>query len=119
MEIQAGVFWSSGLLDRWESRTGYNPVKYLPFLFQQSNSYRAEYPPYNKTFLLGNSSEENTYLQDYRETLSEGYAEYLLAYEAWAQSLGLEHSAEVSYHVPVDMVRTISYGHVFGLEPLN
>jgi hypothetical protein len=72
MEIQSGVFWSSGLLDRWESRTGYSPVKYLPFLFQQSNPYRAAYLSYNKTFLLGNSSGENTYLQDYRETLSEG-----------------------------------------------
>ena len=107
MEQLAGVFWGTGLLERWESNRGYSPVKYLPFLFQQSSSYRAEYPPYDKTFILGDSGDpsELKYLQDYRQTMTEGYMEYLGTLETWMQTMGLGHTTEVAYHMPLDMVR--------------
>lgn len=105
MEMLSGVFWGTGLLERWVANRGYSPVKYLPFLFQQSSSYRAEFPPYDKTYVLGDGDpSEGKYLQDYRQTMTEGYLDYLGAFEDWMQTLGMNHSAEVSYHMPVDMV---------------
>jgi hypothetical protein len=107
MEIQASLFWTPDLIDRFTVGRGYNPVKYLPLLFHPSNSFHSNSAPYNTTFYLDGSenSGQSKYLQDYRLTLNEGYMEYLKAYELWAQSLRVSHSCQVAYNMPVDMVR--------------
>jgi len=106
MEIQAALYWSLGFLDRFKASRGYNPVKVLPLLFHKSTSFASNQAPYNTTFYLGGlgDSGQNQYLQDYRLTLNEGYMEYLEILEAWAASLGLFHSCQVAYNIPVDMV---------------
>lgn len=107
MEIQAALYWTPNFLGRFEVARKYNPVKYLPLLFQKSTSFVASPgAPYNTTFYLDESekSGQSKYLQDYRLTLNEGYREYLAALETWAQSLGISHSCQVAYNMPVDMV---------------
>jgi len=106
MEIQAALYWSESLLERFEANRGYSPIKYLPFLFDKSTSFGSHAAPYDTTYLLVGSSDngQNQYLQDYRTTLNEGYIEYLQTLEAWARSIGLSHSCQVAYNVPVDMV---------------
>lgn len=106
MEIQASLYWSSNFLERFTNNRGYSPLKYLPLLFHQSTSFNSRSAPYNTTFYLegyGDTAQDK-YLQDYRLTLSEGYMEYLQTYETWAQSLGLSHSCQVGYNLPLDMV---------------
>ncbi|KAM5365409.1 hypothetical protein ACJZ2D_011007 [Fusarium nematophilum] len=105
MEISAGLFWSEDLLERFKKRNAYSPIRYLPILFNATHSYRREYPPYDETFVLSGDEfpEDNGYLQDYRDALTNGYKEYLAALEDWAQTLGLTHSAQPAYHLPLDM----------------
>ncbi|CAI4219795.1 unnamed protein product [Parascedosporium putredinis] len=74
MEMSSALWWSHGFLERFEANRGYSPRKYLPLLFHQSNTLRAQYRPYNTTYLLGSTDHgQHKALQDYRLTLSEGY----------------------------------------------
>lgn len=108
MEMQAALWWTPEFVDRFEKGRGYSPIKYLPLMFHQSNAFTMNSPPYNTTYDLGSdASDQSFFIQDYRTTLNEGYLEYLGTYEAWAQSLGLSHSCQVAYNLPLDMVRLI------------
>jgi hypothetical protein len=106
MEIQASLYWSPGFPDRFKSKHGYNVIKYLPLLFHKSTSFTAAQAPYNTTFYLDGTPDDgqSKYLQDYRLTLNEGYQEYLQTFEDWAESLGLSHSCQVGYNIPLDIV---------------
>lgn len=105
MEMSSALWWSHGFLERFEANRGYSPRKYLPLLFHQSNTLRAQYRPYNTTYLLGSADHgQHKALQDYRLTLSEGYHEYISTLESWAQTLGLSYSTQVGYNLPIDMV---------------
>lgn len=107
MEMSSALWWSHEFLERFEASRGYNPRKYLPLMFHQSNTLRAEYRPYNNTYMLNDDLElsgQNKYLQDYRLTLNEGYREYLATIEEWAQSLSMEFSVQPAYNLPLDMV---------------
>ena len=112
MEIQATLFWTPDFIERFEAARGYSPIKFLPLLFHQATSYHANEPPYDTTYVLWPSeSGQSKYLQDYRLTLNEGYQEYLGSYEEWAKSIGVTHSCQVAYNMPVDMVSTESPRH--------
>ncbi|KAI9170771.1 hypothetical protein HJFPF1_00242 [Paramyrothecium foliicola] len=109
MEIQASLYWTPALIDRFTANRGYNPTKYLPLLFHQSNSFHGSEAPYNTTYYLDGDENpsQNKYLQDYRITLSEGYVEYLRALDAWSQSLGTSHSCQVAYNLPVNLPASV------------
>ncbi|KAL4901559.1 hypothetical protein BDW74DRAFT_181570 [Aspergillus multicolor] len=120
MELASGLWWSESLHDRFQALHGYSPVKYLPLLFHQAHSYRIEYPPYNRTYILSGDENpaDNKYLQDYRKALSDGYNEYLATFEEWAHTLGLTHSARPAYHLPLDMPSSMPYITTPELESL-
>ncbi|KLU82943.1 hypothetical protein MAPG_02010 [Magnaporthiopsis poae ATCC 64411] len=110
MEIQAALYWSPDFVHRFKTARGYDPVKYLPLMFDKSTSFQLHRPPYNTTFYLDGTevdSAQAKYLQDYRLTLNEGYVEYLKALGEWATTLGLSHSCQVGYGVPLDMLAAV------------
>ncbi|SCO78667.1 uncharacterized protein FRV6_02880 [Fusarium oxysporum] len=121
MEIQASLYWSPGFLDRFKSKRGYNVIKYLPLLFHKSTSFQAEQAPYNTTFYLDGTPDngQSKYLQDYRLTLNEGYQEYLQTFENWAASLGLSHSCQVGYNIPLDVLADVPIISTPELESLG
>ncbi|EXL78967.1 hypothetical protein FOPG_06949 [Fusarium oxysporum f. sp. conglutinans race 2 54008] len=121
MEIQASLYWSPGFLDRFKSKRGYNVIKYLPLLFHKSTSFQAEQAPYNTTFYLDGTPDngQSKYLQDYRLTLNEGYQEYLQTLENWAASLGLSHSCQVGYNIPLDVLADVPVVSTPELESLG
>ncbi|KAL2851122.1 hypothetical protein BJY01DRAFT_245062 [Aspergillus pseudoustus] len=120
MEMAAGLWWSEDFLERFTRLHGYCPIKYLPLMFHEVHSYRRQYPPYSHTFVPadGPDSTERSYMQDYRTALSDGYNEYSATFEAWAQTLGLTHSAQTAYHLPLDMPGSVSYVGVPEIESL-
>ncbi|KAF5546128.1 hypothetical protein FPHYL_10569 [Fusarium phyllophilum] len=120
MEIQASLYWSPGFPDRFKAKRGYNVIKYLPLLFHKSTSFTAAQAPYNTTFYLDGTPDDgqSKYLQDYRLTLNEGYQEYLQTFEDWAKSLGLSHSCQVGYNVPLDILADVPIVSTPELESL-
>ncbi|KAL6922539.1 hypothetical protein FSST1_006565 [Fusarium sambucinum] len=121
MEIQASLYWSPSFLDRFKSRRGYNVIKYLPLLFHKSTSFNNARAPYNTTFFLDGTLDngQSKYLQDYRLTLNEGYQEYLQTFEKWAESLGLSHSCQVGYNMPLDVLADVPLVSTPELESLG
>ncbi|KAG7410834.1 hypothetical protein Forpe1208_v009638 [Fusarium oxysporum f. sp. rapae] len=120
MEIQASLYWSPGFPDCFKAKRGYNVIKYLPLLFHKSTSFTAAQAPYNTTFYLEGTSDDgqSKYLQDYRLTLNEGYQEYLQTFEDWAESLGLSHSCQVGYNIPLDILADVPIVSTPELESL-
>ncbi|KAM0204159.1 hypothetical protein ACHAQI_009984 [Fusarium lateritium] len=121
MEIQASLYWSPGFPDRFKSNRGYNVIKYLPLLFHKSTSFQAARAPYNTTFFLDGTLDngQSKYLQDYRLTLNDGYQEYLQTFENWAESLGLSHSCQVGYNIPLDVLAQVPVVSTPELESLG
>ncbi|TLS30036.1 hypothetical protein PpBr36_02246 [Pyricularia pennisetigena] len=109
MEIQASLYWSPGFIQKFKETRGYDPVKYLPLMFDKSTSFMGHVAPYNTTYYLEGSADaaQAKYLQDYRLILNQGYVEYLQALGDWAKSLGLSHSCQVAYNIPVDMLAAV------------
>ncbi|CVK84497.1 uncharacterized protein FPRN_01978 [Fusarium proliferatum] len=120
MEIQASLYWSPDFPDRFKAKRGYDVIKYLPLLFHKSTSFTAAQAPYNTTFYLDGTLDDgqSKYLQDYRLTLNEGYQEYLQTFEDWAESLGLSHSCQVGYNIPLDILADVPIVSTPELESL-
>ncbi|KAM5353547.1 hypothetical protein ACJ41O_000197 [Fusarium nematophilum] len=120
MEMQASLWWTPDFIKRFKKSRGYDPVKYLPLMFHQSNAFTRYLPPYNTTYALSSAdSSQDLYLQDYRKTLNEGYLEYLEAFNAWAASFGMSHSCQVAYNLPLDMSGDVPAVEVPELESLG
>ena len=102
MEILATLYWTPGLLDRFERARGYNLLKYIPLLFQPSNNWNGIVPSYSEVFVSANSTSVNL---DYRRTLNEGYQDYLTHLNEWAGRIGTQgFSAQPAYNLPLNMV---------------
>ncbi|KAL2208486.1 hypothetical protein CC79DRAFT_1381616 [Sarocladium strictum] len=121
MEIQASLYWGLDMDKRFKQQRGYDIVEYLPLLFHESNTYAAYGAPYNVTFYIDGTANDgqSRFLQNYRTTLNEGYQAYLDVFEDWAESLGLSHSAQVGYGMPIDTMADVSIVAAPELESLG
>lgn len=119
-EFQSALYWTKDFVKRFEANRGYSPNKYLPIYFNVANQWNALWQPYNTTYVLDSGAAGGEkYLQDYRLTLDEGYTEYLTHYQKWATSLGLSHSAQPAYNLPLDVPRHVPEVAVPELESLG
>ncbi len=105
MEMMAALWWTPGFLDRFRQRRGYSAVPFLPVFFQAANLWNGYGAPYNTTYAFDrHTTDGGRYVEDYRLTLNEGYQDFLRHYQTWAEGLGLAHSCQPSYNLPLDMV---------------
>ena len=113
MEIQAALWWTPGFAERFESARGYSIIKYLPVMFHASNQWNAFVSPYNVTYTFGAyEASGGKYNEDYRRTLDECYRDYLAALEEWAETMGLSHSTQPAYNLPLDMVNPLTFAYL-------
>ncbi|OTA67976.1 hypothetical protein K449DRAFT_364494 [Hypoxylon sp. EC38] len=117
MEILATLYWTPGLLNRFERSRGYSLLKYIPLLFRPSNNWNSIVPSYFEVFVSANSSSVNL---DYRRTLNEGYQDYLTHLNEWATQIGTQgFSAQPAYNLPLYMLSDIPLVTVPELESLG
>lgn len=121
MEMMAALWWTPGYLDRFQKSRGYSATKYLPVMFQASNLWNGYSPPYNTTYVFDTDSTRTggKYIQDYKITLNDGYQEYLRYFQDWAKSLGLGHSVQPAYNLPLNMQADIAIVEAPELESLE
>ncbi|KAJ5864500.1 uncharacterized protein N7529_006416 [Penicillium soppii] len=108
LEIKSNISWSPSLPERFEKMHGYRLHKYLPLLQYGNNNpgVQPSYPGKLKCVADDDNRGEG-FLNDFRATLAAGYGEYLDTLTSWLQGLGLGHSAQVSYNLPIDMETNI------------
>lgn len=119
LEIKANISWSPSLPQRFGEINGYDLRKYLP-LVQFGNNNPGVQPSYpgDLACVLNSEDAGKGFVNDYREALAQGYQEYLKTLTTWAEGLGLEYSAQVSYNLPLDMESSIGYVNVPECESL-
>lgn len=106
MEIIASLYWTPSFLENFKDRRGYSLIKYLPLLFTGSNSWVGLIPPYSEQFVYGNYTADGTSVHnlDYRQTLNEGYQDYITHFRDWAHKRGVGYSNQPAYNLPLQMV---------------
>ncbi|GAM40137.1 hypothetical protein TCE0_037f12250 [Talaromyces pinophilus] len=109
MEIMSTLYWTPDLIDRFEKSRGYSITKYLPLLFTYQNTWFSLFPPYSEMISYGNYTTDGTSVHqlDYRETLNEGYQDYISHFETWSHSRGFEYSNQPAYNLPLQMLSDI------------
>lgn len=108
LEIKSNISWTPSLPEKFEKMHGYSLAKYLP-LVMYGNNNPGEQPSYPGAMkcVLGSEDGGAGFVNDFRETLAQGYGEYLSALTKWLEGLGLQYSAQVSYNFPLDMETNI------------
>ncbi|KAL6889939.1 hypothetical protein GGI43DRAFT_387721 [Trichoderma evansii] len=121
MEMQAALWWTPGLADKFETVHGYSLAPYLPVVFHASNAWNGYLPPYNDTYTFGSvyPTDGGKYAQDYRTILNQGYQEYLEHYHNWASSYNLSHSCQPAYNLPLNMAADVPKVDAPELESLG
>jgi hypothetical protein len=109
MEILAALYWSPGLLDRFEATHGYTLTPYLPLLFSATNSWNGVLISYNESYAFGGDANvgNSAYQLNYRSILNDGYQNYLSHFREWSHSIGTEYSAQPAYNLPLQMFSDI------------
>lgn len=109
LEIKSNISWSPSLPQRFQKLNGYSLRKYLPlFMYGNNNPGVQLSAPGDLKCILDAEDGGEGYLNDFREALGHGYQEYLKTITAWAESLGLQYSAQVSYNLPLDTESSIA-----------
>ncbi|KUI65520.1 hypothetical protein VM1G_01214 [Cytospora mali] len=105
MEFLAALYWTPDFLARFEQKMGYSLIKYLPLLYDPSNSWHSTtaYPELYRygEYTLDNQSVHNL---NYRAVLGSGYQEYIAHFENWSHSKGLGYSNQPAYNLPLEML---------------
>ncbi|KAF2643404.1 hypothetical protein P280DRAFT_394111 [Massarina eburnea CBS 473.64] len=109
MEILSTLYWTPGLLARFNETMGYDLLPYVPTLFSPSNSWNGLLPTYTEVYVLGNdaSPANNARQLDYRKVLNDGYQDYVSHFQNWSHSIGMQYSTQPAYNLPLDMLDDI------------
>lgn len=110
IEIKSNISWTPSLPMVFKSVNGYDVRKYLPLLMYGNNNpgIQQSYPG-DLHCVLDSEDSGKGYVNDFRAALSHGYQDYLKTLTSWAERLGLQYSAQVSYNLPMDMEASIEY----------
>ena len=100
-EYTQGVYilWTPEYQDTFLANRGYSVNQYIPLLFN-SQTFLSTQPWY----VTDEPDAGASHVTDYRQTLTELNAIYLETLRGWANSLGVQLSAQVAYNLPMDML---------------
>jgi len=106
IEMLAALYWTPGLLQRFEKERNYSLVKCLPAVFGAKNTWGGIFSPYNEVYSCGKvtTDGESVYNLDYRSFLNTGYQEYMSHFAEWTHAKGLKYSHQPAYNLPLQMV---------------
>lgn len=108
LELNAdSLFWSVDLVERFRSRHGYDPTRYLPVLFAHGMCrYWVPNDEPGPDFEL-DTGVGTRIRQDYYRLLTDLYInDHLLVLQDWAVGHGLRHKAQVAYGQNLEPVRS-------------
>lgn len=106
MEMNAGIWWTTGFDESFFNSLGYDIRPCLPFLVTRDNSWAQQVTPYGEEFRSINQTLSSKCIDDYRLVLQQGYEEYINTNVAWSRKRGLEYSNQPAYNLPLSAVST-------------
>ncbi|KAF5355430.1 hypothetical protein D9758_006403 [Tetrapyrgos nigripes] len=117
MEFDAQLFWTEGLPQRFMDRHGYNISIALPVLHTLGGTVRSQEP--NQTFDYGTSINWGKFTEDYQDTLTSLYIDYMAAFSDWARSVGMTFSNQPGYNFHLDVAASAAIPDTPEIESLG
>ncbi|KAJ3889151.1 hypothetical protein GG344DRAFT_52267 [Lentinula edodes] len=119
MEYQAQLFWTDAFPERFLERHGYEVNITLPVLHTLPSSKLSRIPlttdiythhiilkdaqtTPNQTFDYGTSFDWEKFTEDYQDTLTSLYIDYMGNFSEWARSIGMSFSNQPAYNLQLD-----------------
>ncbi|KAF9261145.1 hypothetical protein L218DRAFT_906058 [Marasmius fiardii PR-910] len=121
MEFQAQVWWTPKLSQRFEELHGYSVNKALP-VFHALLPARPMFAAglnVNQTFNYGSTFNAWAFTEDYRDTLTTLYVDYMQAFNEWSNSIGLQFSNQPGYNYQLDVGASAPVPEVPEIESLG
>ncbi|KAI3611686.1 hypothetical protein WG66_007653 [Moniliophthora roreri] len=116
VEFQGQVWWTDSLADRFSARKGYTIQRVLPILHTLA---RGRGQALNQTFQYSDRNISLAFLEDYRDTTTSLYLEYISAFNEWSHSVGMEFSHQPAYGFDLDVAASASIPNVPEIESLG
>ncbi|THV06626.1 hypothetical protein K435DRAFT_644795 [Dendrothele bispora CBS 962.96] len=117
MEFVGQVFWTEAFPERFVERHGYNVSLALPVLHSLKPIMRSQEP--NQTFDYGDSINWSRFTEDYSDTLTTLYADYMSALSSWSRSLGMSFSNQPAYNFHLDTAASAAIPDTPEIESLG
>ncbi|KAF9261168.1 hypothetical protein L218DRAFT_906097 [Marasmius fiardii PR-910] len=121
MEFETQVWWTPALPQRFQERHGYSINKALP-VFHSLLPGHASFSPglnVNQTFDFGSPFNAWAFAEDYRDTLTTLYVDYMTAFNEWSTSIGLQFSNQPAYDFQLDVGASAAIPEVPEIESLS
>ncbi|KAI3611660.1 secreted protein [Moniliophthora roreri] len=120
MEFQAQVWWTDSFAQRFEERHNYSVGRVLPILHAllPAHASFSSGLNVNQTFDYGSSFNSYAFAEDYRDTLSSLYIDYMTAFNEWSHSIGLLFSNQPAYDFQIDVAASAAIPDVPEIESL-
>ncbi|KAJ7774744.1 hypothetical protein B0H16DRAFT_70663 [Mycena metata] len=98
MEFVAQLFWTDGFTQRFTERHGYEINKTLPVL----HALPTFGPKPSQLFDFGSTVDWAKFTEDYRDTLTSLYVDYMTTFKNWTNLIGFEYSNQPGYNFQLD-----------------
>ncbi|KAJ3845417.1 hypothetical protein F5878DRAFT_207024 [Lentinula raphanica] len=99
MEYQAQVFWTDAFAERFMERHGYEVNVTLPVLHTLPSNAQTTL---NQTFDYGTTFNWDKFTEDYQDTLTSLYLDYISEFSEWSHSIGMSFSNQPAYNLRLD-----------------
>ncbi|KAJ3877808.1 hypothetical protein F5051DRAFT_373819 [Lentinula edodes] len=116
MEYQAQLFWTDTFSARFLERHGYEVNITLPVLHTLPSN--AQTKP-NQTFDYGTSFNWEKFTEDYQDTLTSLYIDYMGNFSEWARSIGMSFSNQPAYNFRLDTAASAAIPDTPEIESLG
>ncbi|KAF5392033.1 hypothetical protein D9757_003216 [Collybiopsis confluens] len=116
MEYQAQLFWTDAFGERFFERHGYELNLTLPVLHTlPSNNQRKV----SQTFDYGTSFNWAKFTEDYQDTLTSLYIDYMSDFSEWSHSIGMSFSNQPAYNFRLDTAASAAIPDTPEIESLG
>ncbi|KAJ7093214.1 hypothetical protein C8R44DRAFT_890978 [Mycena epipterygia] len=115
MEFFAQLFWTDALPERFKERHGYEVNKTLPVM----HTLRSTGPMVNQTFDFGATIAWEKFLEDYQDTLTSLYVDYMTTFRDWSHTIGFEFSNQPGYNFHLDVAASAAVPDAPEIESLG
>ncbi|KAJ7288204.1 hypothetical protein C8J57DRAFT_509249 [Mycena rebaudengoi] len=122
MEFVGQLFWTEELPRRFKERHGYEINKTLPAMHSIPAKPPAEpfqIPQLNQTFDFGNTIGWTKFFEDYQDTMTSLYVDYMTTFREWSHTIGFQFSNQPAYNFNLDVAASAAIPDAPEIESLG
>ncbi|KAJ3845419.1 hypothetical protein F5878DRAFT_636639 [Lentinula raphanica] len=116
MEYQAQLFWTDAFMERFVERHGYEVNITLPVLHTLPSNAQTQV---NQTFDYGTTFNWGKFTEDYQDTLTSLYIDYMSDFSSWSHSIGMTFSNQPAYNFRLDTAASAAIPDTPEIESLG